>query len=75
MEPGEVTDHCHPSEQIGYILKGKVEITIAGNTRILGPGGAYCVPSNVQHGFKVLADKEMEYIEIFSPPKEENIMD
>lgn len=73
--PGEVTNHTHPNEQIGYILKGQVEITIEGNPKVLGPGDAYLIPGNVQHGFKVLTDKNLEYIEIFCPPKEENRTD
>jgi quercetin dioxygenase-like cupin family protein len=28
LKPGEVINHHHPHEQSGYILKGKVEITI-----------------------------------------------
>ncbi len=72
LEPGEVTDHRHPHEQIGYIFSGQVEVTIAGNTRRLGPGDAYFIPGGVPHGFKVLTDEALEYLEIFSPPKEEN---
>jgi quercetin dioxygenase-like cupin family protein len=72
LEPGEVTDHRHSHEQIGYILSGQVEVTIAGNRRKLGPGDAYVIPGGVSHGFKVLTDEVLEYFEIFSPPKEEN---
>ena len=31
------------------------------------------IHSNVPHGFKTLGDEDVEYIEIFSPPKEENM--
>lgn len=72
LEPGEITDHHHPHEQMGYILAGQVELTVDGNTKVLGSGDAYYIPSNVQHGFAVSADEGVEYIEIFSPPKEEN---
>jgi len=72
LEPGEVTDHCHPHEQIGYILSGSAEITIDGHTKQLGPGDAYYIPGNVQHGLKVLTANKLEYLELFSPPKEEN---
>jgi quercetin dioxygenase-like cupin family protein len=72
LEPGEVTDHHHPQEQIGYILAGQVEITIDGQKKNLGPGDAYYIPGNIQHGFSVLTDETVEYLEIFSPPKAEN---
>ena len=65
LEPGEVTNHHHPHEQMGYILSGQVELTVDGNTKVLGPG-------DVQHGFSVTTVEGVEYIEIFSPPKEEN---
>jgi len=61
------------SSQHRYILSGQVEITIDGETEQLGPGDAYYIPSQVQHGFNVLTEDALEYLEIFSPPKEENI--
>ena len=72
LEPGEVTNHCHHQEQMGYILSGGVEITIDGHTKVLGPSNAYYIPSNVQHRFSVIDAEGVEYLEIFSPPKEEN---
>ena len=72
LEPGVVTDHSHLHEQMGYIFSGLVALTIDGETQQLGPGDAYYVPGNVQHGFKVLGEEDLEYVEIFSPPKEEN---
>ena len=74
LEPGESTDHCHPQEQLGYILSGEVKVSIAGETKVLGPGDAYYIPGNVQHGFQVTYSEGVEYLEVFSPPKEENRM-
>ncbi len=72
LKSGEKTDHRHPQEQVGYILSGKVELTIANEKRVCGPGEAYHIPSNIQHGFEVLSEEGLEYIEIFSPPKAKN---
>ena len=72
LEPGEMTSHHHPHEQMGYILSGQVELTVDGNTKVLGPGDAYYIPGNVQHGFSVTTVEGVDNIEIFSPPKEEN---
>ncbi len=72
LSPGESTNHAHTNEQSGYILKGKVEITINGEKNICKAGDAYIIPSNVSHGFRVPDDGDVEYLEIFSPPKEEN---
>ena len=75
LDPGEVTNHHHPHEQIGYVLSGQVELTIDGHVKTLGPGDAYYIPQNAPHGFKVLTEQRLECLEVFSPPKEENRTD
>jgi quercetin dioxygenase-like cupin family protein len=72
LEPGESTFHSHENEQMGYILSGEAELTINGEVQICKAGDGYYVPANIQHGFKVLNNSDVEYIEIFCPPKEEN---
>ena len=72
LEAGESTHHRHPEEQMGYILSGHVEVTIDEQTHVLGPGEAYHIPANVPHGFRVTEAEGVEYLEVFSPPKEEN---
>lgn len=69
LKLGEKTYHSHPNEQIGIILSGKVALIIADEKRICGPGEGYHIRSHVPHGFEVLSDENLEYIEIFSPPK------
>lgn len=72
LTPGVSTDHSHLQEQMGYILSGKAEITIGDEKKVCGSEEAYHIPGNVPHGFKTLGDEDVEYIEIFSPPKQEN---
>src|SRR5271166_6894049 len=39
FEPGSVVaDHSHPHEQMGMMISGRLEFTVAGTTRVLGPG-------------------------------------
>ena len=39
LEPGsEVLEHSHPHEQMGMLVEGRLEFTIGGVTRLLGPG-------------------------------------
>jgi len=73
LEPGISTFHSHPNEQMGYILSGEVELTIEGENVTLKSGDAYYMPSNKEHGFKVLNNENLEYIEVFCPIKEDNI--
>lgn len=73
LEPETTTLHSHPNEQIGYILSGEVEITIDTKASLCKSGMAYSIPAGVKHGFKVVSTEPLEYIEIFSPSKKENI--
>ena len=68
------TRHVHDNEQIGYILSGKVTLTIGSFAETLCPGDGYRVPPNVEHGFSVSPDSKLEYVEAFCPPKEQNAL-
>jgi quercetin dioxygenase-like cupin family protein len=61
--------HAHPHEQVGYIVKGQVEMIIDGEKKILNKGDSYCAPSNVPHGVFTL--KPSIIIDTFSPPRED----
>ncbi|MBN2453342.1 MAG: cupin domain-containing protein [Candidatus Omnitrophica bacterium] len=74
LDPGYDNSHIHNHEQIGYILKGRIKVTIAGRSKILEPGDAYYIPAGVRHGFKVIGNKKAGYFEVFSPPKKENMV-
>ena len=41
--------HIHPFEQCGLVLAGSFSLTIEEETRTLGPGQGYFVPSGVFH--------------------------
>jgi quercetin dioxygenase-like cupin family protein len=60
--------HDHPNEQIGVVLEGAIEITIAGERRLLGPGHAYTVPPNLPHG-GVTGAAGCLLLETFAPPR------
>jgi quercetin dioxygenase-like cupin family protein len=61
--------HSHPHEQVGYVVKGRVEMTVAGHTKILTAGDSYCAPSNVPHGAHTLEPTII--IDTFNPPRED----
>ncbi len=65
----EVPMHTHPHEQVGYIVKGRVEMTIGGEKYELGQGDSYLAPSNIPHGAFTLAPTII--IDTFSPPRED----
>lgn len=71
LEAGAVLPaHSHPHEQGGVILSGELTLTIAGETRLLGPGDMYLIPGGVEHS-GVAGPDGCVAIDIFSPVREE----
>ena len=57
FEPGATfPQHHHPQEQITLILEGAVELTAAGETSTLTPGGWSVVAGGVPHGITAGAE-------------------
>lgn len=65
-----IPEHSHPHEQMGMFIEGEAEFTIGNETKLVKPGMAYLVPSNVKHKV-VTYDKPVLALDIFSPPREE----
>lgn len=69
LEPGAtVPDHEHPHEQVGLVLEGEIEMTIGGETLLIGPDTAYVVPGGVRHQ-GVGGPNGCLVLDIFSPPR------
>ena len=50
LAPGStIPEHRHVAEQVGICVSGQLTFTIGDETRTLGPGGTWCVPSGVAH--------------------------
>ncbi len=72
LEAGSVLPmHRHPHEQTGYLLTGKLELTVGAETRVVSAGDAWCVPGDCIHGATVLEDSVA--VEVFSPVRTEYI--
>jgi quercetin dioxygenase-like cupin family protein len=61
--------HTHPHEQTGYLVSGRLEMTIGDDIFDVEPGDTWCVPGDTPHGAKVLEDAVA--IEVFSPVRED----
>jgi quercetin dioxygenase-like cupin family protein len=61
-----VPGHRHENEQLGMVITGSVTFTIGDETRQLGPGGTWCIPSDTPHQVKVGPDGAV-VIDIFAP--------
>jgi len=61
-----VPEHSHDHEQLGMVLQGSVEFRVGDETRPLGPGGTWRIPSNVPHEVRVGPDGAV-VIDVFAP--------
>ena len=55
-----------PYETVGYVLSGRAELHIAGQTVILEPGNSWVVPKDAEHTYKIL--ESFSAVEATSPP-------
>lgn len=70
-EPGADTGSemlRHAGEEGGIVVSGRVEVTIGGQTQILGPGDAYYFASAVPHRFRNRGRERCEIISASNPP-------
>jgi len=61
--------HAHPHEQVVNMIEGEFELTIAGETRRLGPASAAIIPSNIPHSCRAITDCRI--IDAFYPIRED----
>jgi len=61
--------HRHPHEQTGYLVSGRIRLSIGEDMFEVASGDSWCIPSNVEHGAEILMDSVA--VEVFSPVREE----
>jgi quercetin dioxygenase-like cupin family protein len=61
--------HSHSHEQTGYLVKGKIRLSIGQETFEVEPGDSWCIPGNTDHSAEILENSVA--IEVFSPVREE----
>ena len=71
METGaEIPWHQHPHEQGGMLIKGKLQLSIGEETRIVEPGAMFLIPPNVPHR-AVAVEGPVLVLDVFSPIRED----
>lgn len=48
----------HIADELGYIVKGSLEINLEGVTYILNPGDSMYIPANTKHSFKKISEED-----------------
>jgi quercetin dioxygenase-like cupin family protein len=64
-----VPEHTHPHDQVGYVVSGRMRMTIGDLTRDCSPGDSYHAPPDVAHSG--LALEPSVVVDVFSPPRED----
>jgi quercetin dioxygenase-like cupin family protein len=49
-----IHEHAHPNDEVWTVIDGELEMTIEGETRVLGPGCAAVVPPGARHAARAL---------------------
>ena len=52
----DIHKHHHENEEIWHVIEGQLEITIAGEAKIAGPGDVAMVPPNTEHSVIAVTD-------------------
>ncbi|MDP6359786.1 MAG: cupin domain-containing protein [Planctomycetota bacterium] len=69
-EGSEIPHHQHPHEQAGMLLKGKMELTIDGESRQCSPGDMFIIPPDTPHSARPV-DGPAVVLDVFSPVRED----
>lgn len=70
-EPGAATavePYGHAGDEGGVVVKGRIELTVGGETRVLGPGDGYLFESRIPHRFKNPGPDECVIVSAMTPP-------
>lgn len=62
-EGGSIPPHHH-GEQWGLVVKGEMDLTIAGEARRLGPGDWYRIPAGVDHSARFVT--RIQVLDLFA---------
>ncbi len=67
----QLNPHRHPHEQIIFLLKGRMELRVGDEKRIMTAGDVCHVPPNVEHVSNTLSEEPALILDVFSPIRED----
>lgn len=71
IDPGVlVPEHRHDNEQVGFVLRGSVTMTIGGQSRELRVGETYTIAGQVPHSAKA-GPGGVSVVDVFAPVRED----
>lgn len=63
-----VKAYCHLAQEAGIVIKGKIELTVGDESRVLFPGDGYYFDSRLPHSFRNVSDGKSEITSAVTPP-------
>jgi len=66
-----VPEHCHDYDQWGFMVQGKMELTVNGEKRVVESGDEYVIPAQAEHSARFLAKTRV--IDFFSEKNRYNV--
>jgi len=70
MEAGSILPkHSHAHEQAGYLIEGRIRLTIGDHVFEAERGDSWCIPGTIEHGAEIL--ERSVAVEVFSPVRED----
>lgn len=61
--------HSHPHEQTGYLVSGRIRLTVGAEIFDVSPGDGWNILGGVEHSAEIL--EESFAVEVFSPIRED----
>ncbi len=70
LQPGStIPVHQHPYEQTGYLVTGRMRLSVGEEQFEAEPGDSWCIPENIPHG--AMPHEACVVVEVFSPVRED----
>ena len=75
IAPGSaIPSHKHPHEQISFVVKGSLKMTVGGETKMMVGGDIAVVPPNVEHSAEA-GDEPTLAVDSWYPIREDYVLD
>ncbi|HYO89071.1 MAG TPA: cupin domain-containing protein [Candidatus Limnocylindrales bacterium] len=65
----DIPAHAHVQDQVGYVIAGRLSLTVGSETRQVEAGDSYAILGGVAHSALALTDVTL--VEVFAPPRED----
>lgn len=61
-------DISHAGEEIGYVISGRIALSVDGRVYEIGPGDSFCYRSELMHGYSNIGPDEARVLFVNTPP-------